>query len=178
VAYGYFAEHPQYLGLLTGPGPQGSNETIAQRLQDMTTILSLSQSLNGKADARQAQYSANFVAGYDFTHGIANGFSAGTTYQWRSKMILGYPYVTGRTDLFDTSKPYYSDDTHNLGAWIRYSFKLRKVRASIQFNVSGLNNDEGLHPYTMIDSGSGTPVVERYVLGPGRTFALQGTFSY
>ncbi len=178
VAYGYFNANPQYLGILTGAGLQNSNETIRQRLEDMRTLLSLAQTLSGKADARQPQYSANFVTGYDFTEGRLKGFGVGTNYRWRQKPILGYAFVAGRTDLFDTSKIFYGDATHNLGAFVSYRFKLRAVAVRIQLNVNGLTNDDGLHPYSAVDSGNGTPRVARYSVGPGRNFALTTTFDF
>lgn len=178
VAFGYFNSHPQYLGLRTGAGPQGSNETIAQRLEDMRAVLSLAQSLNGTVDARQAQYSGTFIAGYDFAQERLRGLSVGGTFQWRSKMIIGYPFVLGRTDLFQTDKPYYSDSTRILGAWARYELRIKKTRITLHLNVNGLNNDNGIHPYTMMDSGTIKPIVERYIVGPGRNYAFQRTFAF
>ena len=179
IARGYFKAHPEYLGLRTGAGgPQNNNETIAERLQDMSNILTLAQSLNGKADARQAQYSANFTTGYDFSGERLKGLGIGATYQWRQKMILGYPFLKGYTTIFDTTKPYYSDPTHTVGAFAYYRFKAFRTQMRIQLNVRGLNNDNRLHPYTVLDRGNGEPIVARYSLGSGRSFALQLTADY
>ena len=178
VAHGYFNANPQYLTLRTGSGPQGTNETIAQRLQDMDNILVLAQSLNGKADARQPQYTANFVMGYDFVRGYLKDISVGATYQWRQKMIIGYPYVPGHIDLFQTSKPFYSDAFNNAGLWARYKFRVFEKRMSVQVNVNNVNNDDRVHPYTALDRGNGTPIYERYILGPGRSVAAQATLDF
>jgi iron complex outermembrane receptor protein len=178
VAFGYFEAHPQYLGLLTGSGPRGPNETIADRLQDMKDLLSLANSLNGKADARQPQYTANLVMGYDLTERGLKGASIGGSYQWRRKMIIGYPFVPGRVDLFQTDKPYFNDDTHNVGAYARYRFNLLKTRTTVQVNVNGLNNDNRIHPYSAVDNGKSTPTISKYAIGPGRSFALQVTFDF
>ncbi len=178
VAFAYFNAHPQYLGILTGPGLQNNNETITQRLQDMRTIMSLAQTLNGKSDTRQSQYSANLVTGYDVSEGMLKGFGIGGMYRWRQKSILGYAYVTGRTDLFDTSKVFYGDDTHVLGTFAYYRFKKWGTSARIQLNVNGLNNDERLHPYAAVDKGDGTPLITRYILGPGRNYSLTTTFDF
>ena len=176
VASAYFNANPQYRGILTGAGLQNNNETIAQRLEDMRTVLSLAQTLSGKADARQPQYSANFVTGYDFIEGALKGFGIGGNYRWRQKPILGYAFVAGRTDLFDTSKIFYGDATHNLGAFVSYRFKKWGKSARIQLNANGLTNDKGLHPYSAVDRGDGTPFNARYSVGPGRSFALTTTF--
>ena len=178
VAFAYFSANPQYLGLLTGPGLQNNNETIAQRLQDMRTIMSLAQTLNGRSDTRQSQYGANFVTGYDVTEGTLKGVGVGGMYRWRQKSILGYAYVTGRTDLFDTSRVFYGDDTHVLGAFAYYRFRKWGTSARIQLNVNGLNNDEKLHPYAAVDKGDGTPLITRYILGPGRNYSLTTTFDF
>ncbi|MSU48067.1 MAG: hypothetical protein EXS37_03090 [Opitutus sp.] len=178
VAYGYFNANPQYLNILTGSGLQNGNETIRQRLEDMRTILSLAQTLSGKADARQPQYSGNLVTGYDIDEGRFKGVGFGATYRWRKKSILGYAFVSGRTDLFDTSKVFYGDDTHVVGAFASYRFRVAGTRARLQLNVNGLNNDRSLHPYSAVDSGTGTPRIARYSVGPGRNFALTATFDF
>jgi outer membrane receptor protein involved in Fe transport len=178
VAYGYFNANPQYLGILTGAGLQNNNETIRQRLEDMRTILSLARTLSGKADARQPQYSANFVSGYDFDEGPFKGIGVGATYRWRQKPILGYAFVPGRTDLFDTNQIFYGDQTHVVGAFASYRFRLRTTRVRLQLNVNGLNNDHGLHPYSAVDAGNGTRRISRYSVGPGRNFALSTTFDF
>ena len=173
----YFAANPQYASLRTGAnGPQNSDETIAQRIQDMDNIMTASTSLNGKADARQAQYTANLTTGYDFTIERLKGLGVGGSVQWRSKMILGYPYVAGQRVLFDTTKPYYSDPTLNVGAFVYYKTSLFKRQTRVQLNARNLNNDERLHPFTVLDAGNGSPLVEQYSLGPGRSFTLQVSF--
>ena len=178
VAKAYFNANPQYRSILTGSGLQNSNETIAQRLEDMQTVLSLAQTLSGKANARQPQNSANLITGYDLTEGRLKGLGVGATYKWRQRTILGYAYVSGRTDLFDTSRVFYGDPTHNVGAFVYYRFKKRGTSARIQLNVEGLNDDDRLHPYSAVDRGDGTAYVSRYSVGPGRTFALTTTFDF
>ena len=93
-------------------------------------------------------------------------------------MILGYPFLKGYTTIFDTTKPYYSDPTHTVGAFAYYRFKAFRTQMRIQLNVRGLNNDNRLHPYTVLDRGNGEPIVARYSLGSGRSFALQLTADY
>ncbi len=86
--------------------------------------------------------------------------------------------MTGRTDLFDTSRIFYGDATHIVGAFASYRFRLGNVRTRLQLNINGLNNDNGLHPYTAVDGGNGTPRFDRYSVGPGRNFALTTTFDF
>ena len=178
VANGYFRAHPEYLGVLTGSGLQNSNETIAQRLQDMQSVLSLAQTLSGKADSRQPQYSANVITGYDVREGALKGLGLGGSYKWREKRVLGYAYVTGRTDLFDTNRIFYGEATHNLGAFAYYRFRKWGQSARIQLNAEGITSDERLHPYSAVDRGDGTPLISRYSVGPGRNFALTTTFIF
>ena len=106
------------------------------------------------------------------------GFGVGGTYKWRDKTILGYAYVPGRTDLFDTSRIYYGEASHNVGAFAYYRFRKWGTSARIQLNVEGLTDDEDLHPYSAVDSGDGSPLISRYRVGPGRTFALTTTFDF
>jgi iron complex outermembrane receptor protein len=178
VAYGYFNAHPEYLGILTGAGLQNSNETIAQRLEDMKTVLSLAKSLSGKANARQPQYSGNLITGYDIVRGTLKGLGFGGSYKWRDKNIIGYPFVPGRTDLFNTNHAFYGEATNDLGAFVYYRLSKWGKKMKIQLNADGITNDEHLHPYSAVDAGNGTPIMDRYSVGKGRNFALTTTFDF
>jgi len=180
VALAYFAANPQYLTILTGAGLQNANETVKQRLEDIATTLSLAKTLDGRADARQSQYSSNLVTGYDFRDGRLKGASLGATYKWRQKPILGYAYVAGRTDLFDSSNVFYGEDTNMVGMFASYRFQIKKLKtnAKLQLNVDGITSDEDLHPYSATDRGDGTPKYYRQSVGPGRTYTVTATFDF
>ena len=173
------ANYPQYLNTLAGTGIRGFNETIAQHFQDVQTIISAAQSLSGRSDARQAKYAGNFVTAYDFTAGPLKPFGVGATFQWRSKMAIGYAFQPGSTVLYNPNVPYYSQTQQPVGLLANYKFTLgRNVRVRVQLNADGINIGQGLLPLTATDSGNVTPVVVRYLVRGGTTYALSTNFDF
>ncbi len=86
--------------------------------------------------------------------------------------------VPGRTDLFNTSHAYYGEATNDLGAFVYYRLNKWGKKMKIQLNADGITNDEHLHPYSAVDAGNGTPIMDRYSVGKGRNFALTTTFDF
>ena len=160
-------------------GARGVPETVAQDFEDAAAVLAQAQTLAGRADARQARYSGNLVTAYDFTTGTLKGLGIGGTYKWRTKEAIGYAFQPGSTTLFDASKPYYGPSRNPIGLFVSYRFKIaRGIRAKVQLNANNINMSEDIYPFTMTDSGDGTPVVSKYAVGGGKTYALSVTLDF
>lgn len=157
----------------------GGGRTVLGRLDDIGDVLTRAKSLEGRADARQPRYTARASTAYDFLSGPLRNWTVGGTYQWSRALIVGYPYLPGNPGLFDATKPYFGDDTHVLGVFTGYRFKLfRTYQCRLQLNVDNALDDDDLHPLVKVDRGDGQPVVSRYSLSNGRTFVLSGSIDF
>ena len=176
----YVNQHyPQYLNTVGAIGNEGVAETVAQDFADIQTVLTQAQTLSGRQDARQPEYTANFVTAYDFTTGLLKGFGVGATYQWRGQYAIGYAFEPGSTVLFNPEKPYWGSNQNPVGLFVNYKFNLPyHVRCRVQFNADAINLNRGLYPFAETDSGNGSPLVTRYAVGPGSTFAFSTRFDY
>ena len=171
--------YPQYLDSLAGSGNRGFNETIAQHFEDAKNVISAAQSLAGRSDARQSRFSGNLVTAYDFSEGSLKRFGVGATLQWRSKMAIGYAFKPGSAVLYDSNAPYFGKTQVPVGLFANYKFSLGKhLRGRVQLNADAINIGQGLVPLTATDSGNGTPVVVRYLVLGGTTYALSTTFDF
>lgn len=169
--------YPQYLNAApVQNGARGVPETVAEDFQDILDTIDQAQSLAGRTDARQAEYAANLVTAYDFVRGVLKGFGLGATYRWRSREAIGYGFQPGSKTLFDADNVYYGPSRNPLGLFVSYRFKLGKTQVKVQLNADNINMSEDLYPFTMTDRGDGTPVVSKYAVGPGKTFALSASF--
>lgn len=161
-----------------------ANETtggnsILQWLDEIQNVLSRAKSLEGRADARQARYTARLSTAYDFAEGPLKRWGFGATYQWSQALILGYPYVPGNPGLFDPAKPYLGDDTHIVGFFASHRFKVfERYNCRVQLNVENAMGDTGLRPIVKVDRGDSQPIVSRYSVDSGRNFVLSGTIDF
>lgn len=170
-------KYPQFLNAApVQNGARGVPETVAEDFQDIMGTIDQAQSLAGRTDARQAKYAAHLVTAYDFSSGALKGLGLGATYRWRSREAIGYGFQPGSKTLFNADNVYYGPSRDPVGMFVSYRFELSLTRVKIQLNADNINMSEELYPFTKTDSGNGTPVVSKYAVGPGKTFAFSASF--
>ncbi len=153
--------------------------TIQNQLSAIEDVLTRAKSLEGRADARQARYTARMSTAYDFTSGPLKNWGTGGTFQFSKALIVGYPYIPGNPGLFNANNPYFGDDTKVVGVFTSYRFKVFKnYHCRLQLNVDNLFDDADLHPIVKVDRGDGQPVVSRYSLAGGRNWVLSGSVDF
>ena len=153
--------------------------TIQNQLSAIEDVLTRAKSLEGRADARQARYTARMSTAYDFTSGPLKNWGTGGTFQFSKALIVGYPYIPGNPGLFNANNPYFGDDTKVVGVFTSYRFKVFKnYNCRLQLNVDNLFDDADLHPIVKVDRGDGQPVVSRYSLAGGRNWVLSGSVDF
>jgi outer membrane receptor protein involved in Fe transport len=153
--------------------------SIQQWLDDIQTVLTRAKSLEGRADARQARYTARASTAYDFAEGPLKSWGVGATYQWSKALIVGYPYISGNPGLFDPNRPYFGDDTHAFGVFASYRFRIfQRYSCRAQLNIENVFGEEKLRPIVKVDRGDGQPVVSRYSVDQPRNFVLSGSVEF
>ena len=53
-----------------------------------------------------------------------------------------------------------------------------RIRCRLQLNANDINLSDDLYPFEMTDDGTGKPVVVKYAVGQGTTWALSATFDF
>jgi len=171
--------YPNSLNVSTGPGVRNVSETLAEKFDDIQTVLLQMQSLAGRRDSRQPEFTGSLVTAYDFVRGPLKNSGIGGSYRYRGRTAIGYAFLPGSTTLFDPNKPFYGDNKSPIGVFAYYRFKIgEKVRCRVQVNADNVNMDQKLHPWLATDDGTGKPAIVSYAVGPGQTWALSTTFDF
>lgn len=171
--------YPQTLNVSTRNGAQNRPQTLAEDFDDLNTVLLQMQSLSGRADSRQPEFTGTLLTGYDFTQGRLKGMGVGGNYRYRGRQAIGYAFKQGSTVLFDANRPFYGPVRSPIGLFVYRTFKLTdRVRCRLQLNADNINFNRNLYPFEATDNGAGKPVVVKYAVGQGTTWALNATFDY
>lgn len=129
-------------------------------------------SLEGFADQRQPQESANFVTSYSFQEGILNRTAIGGSIRWRSKAAVGYQLIPDGSGALDATKPYYNNETLWFGVFVRRYIPLGGGDGlTLQINIDNLFDDDNLNPMLSREV-NGQRFDSRWRVREGRSFAL------
>ena len=135
-------------------------------------------SLEGFADQRQPELSANLMTAYDFKEGRLKGFTFGGSVRWRGEATIGYPQLPDGNGALDATRPYWNNSTEWLGAFVTYRMKLpNDMRMRLQLNIDNLLDDETQNPL-VTRSVNGQQATNRWILPEGRSFALSAKFDF
>jgi outer membrane receptor for ferric coprogen and ferric-rhodotorulic acid len=135
-------------------------------------------SLEGFADQRQPELSANLVTAYDFKQGALKNFGVGGSYRWRDRATVGYGALAGGNGALDPTKPYENDPTNWVGLFFNYRTTLfEKVRLRLQLNIDNVF-DEDTPNVLLSREVSGKRVDNRWTLPEGRSYALSANFAF
>lgn len=135
-------------------------------------------SLEGFADQRQPEESANLSTAYDFKEGGLKGFTFGGSIRWRSEAAIGYRQLPGGSGALDATRPYWNNSTEWFGAFVKYRMKLpNDMRMSLQLNIDNLLDDETPNPLVTREV-NGQQGTNRWLLPEGRSFALSAKFDF
>lgn len=135
-------------------------------------------SLEGFADQRQPELSANLLTAYDFTDGALKNFGVGGSYRWRDRATVGYAQLAGATGALDPTKPYKSDTTSWAGVFFNYRTTLfQTVRLRLQLNIDNVL-DEDTPNVLLSRQVNGARVDNRYTLPEGRSYAISANFEF
>ena len=171
--------YPQALNVSSRNGIRNVPATLAMDFADMKEVLEAMGSLAGRRNSRQPEYTGTLVTGYDFTRGHLKGTGVGGTYRYRGHQAIGYAFKAGSTALFDADKPFYGPTRSPIGLFVYHNFKLTdRIRCRLQLNANDINLSDDLYPFEMTDDGTGKPVVVKYAVGQGTTWALSATFDF
>jgi len=171
--------YPATLDVSTLVGQRGVPETLRQDFEDIQTTINQMQSLAGRRDSRQPEYTGTLITGYDFTHGWLKGTSIGGNYRYRGRQAIGYAFKTGSKVLFDADKPFYGPVRCPIGVFAAYTFKMPgRTKCRVQVNADNINFNDQLYPFLETDDGNGNPLVVKYAVGQGTTYAASVTFDF
>ena len=160
-------------------GQRGVPTTLREDFADIQTTIDQMLSLAGRRDSRQPQYSGVLITAYDFTHGPLKGTTIGGNYRYRGRQAIGYAFQTGSKVLFDADKPFYGPVRSPIGLFAAYTFKMPgRTKCRVQVNADNINFNDQLYPFLATDDGTGNPVVVKYAVGQGTTYALSATFDF
>lgn len=171
---------PVLLALETNtPKPNGLGfNTIAENLDLIDQRVVEIASLEGFADQRQPELSANLVTAYDFREGALKNFGVGGSYRWRGKSAVGYALNPDGSGALDATRPYWSSSTSWIGAFVSYRTVLfGKIRTRLQLNIDNLLDDDDPNVLLARES-NGQRVDSRWSLPEGRSFALSADFEF
>jgi outer membrane receptor for ferric coprogen and ferric-rhodotorulic acid len=171
---------PKLLGLTTTlVKPDGvSFYTVADTLNLIDQRIVEISSLEGFADQRQPELSANVVTAYDFTEGRLKNFGVGGSYRWRDRATVGYGQLAGAAGALDPSKPFKNEATSWYGVFFNYRTTLfEKVQLRLQLNIDNLFDQDS--PNVLLSREvNGARVDNRWTLPEGRSFALSANFQF
>ena len=171
---------PVLLNLETGDlAPNGTDFlTVSDQLDVSDQRAVEIKSLEGFADQRQPEKSANFVTAYTFSEGRLQGTTVGGSFRWRDRAAIGYQLQDDGSGALDATKPYYNNTTEWFGVFVGYRTKIyRDVLMHIQLNIDNVFDDEDLNPL-LAREVNGQRIVNRWVLPEGRSFALSVRFDF
>ncbi len=135
-------------------------------------------SLEGFADQRQPELSANLTTAYDFKEGGLKGFTFGGSVRWRGEAAIGYSQLPGGSGALDATRPHWNNSTEWFGAFVKYRLKLpNDMRMSLQLNIDNLLDDETPNPLVTREV-NGQQATNRWLLPEGRSFALSAKFDF
>ncbi|MBK1880051.1 TonB-dependent siderophore receptor [Pelagicoccus mobilis] len=172
-------DYPEFLPFLTDTvGADGNRNTIAEQLDLFDRHIVEIASLEGFSDQRQPELSANFVTGYDFQEGPFKKFSVGGSYRWRDRAVVGYTYADDGSGALDATNPYWNDDTHWVGLFVKYRTTISDgVDMQLQLNVDNAFDSDSLNPL-LSRQVNGQRFDSRWILPEGRSFALSAKFDF
>jgi len=152
--------------------------TVAETLGIVDQRIVEIASLEGFADQRQPELSANLITAYDFKQGPLKNFGVGGSYRWRDRATVGYALLAGTTGALDPTKPYKNDPTHWTGLFFNYRTTVfEKVRLRLQLNIDNVLDDDS--PNVLLSRQvNGARVDNRWTLPEGRSYALSANFEF
>lgn len=135
-------------------------------------------SLEGFADQRQPEMSANIVSAYSFQDGRYKGLSLGGQFRWRDQAAVGYQLNDDGSGALDASKPYYNDSTEWFGFFASYKMTvMNDVKMRIQLNIDNVFDDDDGN-VLLSREVAGSRFDSRWSLPEGRSFALSTNFEF
>ncbi|MBK1876018.1 TonB-dependent receptor plug domain-containing protein [Pelagicoccus mobilis] len=152
--------------------------TVADNLDVHDQRIVEISSLEGFADQRQPEMSANFLTAYDFKEGALKNFGVGASFRWRDSAAVGYQLQDNGSGALDATRPYMNDSTEWLGVFASYRMKFEGgTRMRLQLNIDNLLDDESLNPLLSREV-NGQRFDSRWVLPEGRSIAMSATFDF
>jgi outer membrane receptor for ferric coprogen and ferric-rhodotorulic acid len=152
--------------------------TVADNLDRSDQRIVEIASLEGFADQRQPEMSANLVTAYDFKDGPLKGFTFGGSVRWRDQAAVGYQLKDDGSGALDATRPYWNESTEWVGVFVTYRRKLpHDINMRLQLNIDNLFDDERGNPILSRDV-NGQRMDSRLTLPEGRSFALTATFDF
>ena len=174
-----FEPFPELRALETTLQEDGVNyNTVADNLDLHDQRIVEISSLEGFADQRQPEMSANLVTAYEFKEGALKDFTLGGSVRWRGEAAVGYRLRDDGTGALDANQPYWNDATEWLGVFASYRMKLpNDMRMRVQLNIDNLLDDESQNPILSREV-NGQRATSRYTLPEGRSFALTAVLDF
>ena len=170
--------YPTLLDAFTGTASivNGQVTNVRGQFADYQLAINQALTLAGRRDTRQPEWTGNVVTGYDFISGPLRNFGVGGSFRYRSKVTIGYAFQKGSTALYNADQPFYGPSRNPIGLFASYRFKLNRTRGLVQLNADSINFSENLYPYFATDDGTGKPIIARWAVGQGTTWALSFKF--
>lgn len=135
-------------------------------------------SLEGFADQRQPEMSANIVTAYSFPEGRFKGLSLGGQFRWRDQAAVGYELNDDGSGALDSAKPYYNESTEWFGFFASYNMMVfSDVKMRIQLNIDNVFDDDDGN-VLLSREVAGSRFDSRWSLPEGRSFALSTNFEF
>lgn len=135
-------------------------------------------SLEGFADQRQPEMSANLVSAYSFSEGRYKGLSLGGQFRWRDSAAVGYALDPDGSGALDSSRPFFNESTEWFGLFGSYDMTIfDDVKMRIQINIDNVFDDEDGN-VLLSREVEGQRFDSRWSLPEGRSFALSTNFEF
>ena len=173
------ANYPDWLARAATPVVSPDGRTVGDLVARIQAQASDDAQLIGIRQTRVYEWQANLVGRYQFERDTwLKGFAVGSAYRWRDAPVIGY---ARRGAMLDLTRPYYSQGSDNLDAWLEYAraftLRERKVRWTAQLRVQNVFDDRTMLPWTAEDDGTGRPVIFSRRTPGARQFVVSSSFS-
>lgn len=126
-----------------------------------------------------SEWAFNAITRYGFApESRLRGWSVGGNLRLRGRAVIGFAETAG---VLDPTRPYYSDETADAGAFVAYRRRLgRHVDWSVQLNANGLFESGGLRAQRAVDPRDGTGVGRNVIfrVTEPRSFVLTSSLAY
>jgi len=177
----FIESNPTWLPLVTAGG-----QTVAQRITNIRNFYTNFEAIKGvPASVYAPQWTLNLVTNYSFPKTVRlKGVAVGGSMNARGKSIAGFAEKDGSAiGTLNPDSRYYSPAYQIFGAWLNYTHKAFKGKATVrwQLNVRNIfDSENSVYPMRIVDGRDGqhTPSNAIYSYRDPRSFTLSTTIQF
>jgi outer membrane receptor for ferric coprogen and ferric-rhodotorulic acid len=132
-----------------------AGENTVQATLDALDLYLLNNAADGMRSTGGYKWNASYFTSYRFSSGKLKGFTLGAGARYTSERFIGRTSIVGAGGINEYTE-WWSDDLFLMNAMARYEFKVNKLPASVQLNVSNLLDNDQLDYRGILTVGSTT----------------------